>query len=181
MKSGRQRQRLTIVSPVELNLETEAKIKQVETNGKPLFAIDTKKMKIDPAAVRPPTEELAASGLNPDGTPMNRQARRRLKLIDRQKEKIHKELVKEGELDEGSDEFESELQLRTDAWTRDRDEKTGLRLEKKQARKEKNQQKLRNKRGKILTGRRLTERKKEIVKDEKSKARRDRQLAAMDD
>ena len=150
----------------------------VFANGAPLFAIDTKPTKIDLASIQPPEEEPVPVV---DTSKMNRQARRRLKLIDQAKDKIYKDLVKKGEPPVGSAEFQSELKRLTDVWTRTRDEKQLERAEKRKARKEKNRQKLRNKYGKVLTGRRLTERKKEIAREDKSRARKQRKLAALDD
>jgi len=167
---------------LETKPKEEKTTKAKGPSSRRLFTVDIKPTRVDFAKLAQPSYNPAADELNPPvGTNMNRQARRRLKLIDRQREKIHKDLVKAGELEEGSEEFQSELQRRTGAWTQDRDEKEGARKQKKQERKERDRQKLRNKRGKLLTGRKLSERKKELVKEDKSKARKQRRLEAMED
>lgn len=62
--------------------------------------------------------------------------------------------------------------MKLDEWVTTMDGKTAARMDKKRQRREKNAAKLRNRRGKILTGERLKERQKSLKKAEKRMKRR---------
>jgi len=74
----------------------------------PLFWIDTKPTKVDEES------QLSRSGLN-------RAGRRRLLMVEQQKQRIVKKVTQEGQLEAGSGQFDQEVQQRLDAWTEDRD------------------------------------------------------------
>ncbi len=151
----------------------EPKTKDADTPDKPaeaatgsaLFFVDTTRTKVDPAAVKPKPNgvqqaprddrESALAGLN-------RPARRRLQLIDRQRGIIRKALVKEGTLEADSAEFLAELEDRLAKWTEMTDEKTGAREAKKKERKARDSRRQREKRGKLAAER------KQRVKDEQT-------------
>lgn len=103
--------------------------------------IDTVRTKIDPATLpqeaqptpKPPKPK------RPSQMPAqeeNRNTRRRLKLIERQREKIIKQIQMAGELQEGSPEFTAAVDSATAEWSARRDEQTALREKKKKKRKE---------------------------------------------
>ncbi|GAP84188.1 hypothetical protein SAMD00023353_0600220 [Rosellinia necatrix] len=137
--------------------------------GAMLFSIDTNPTPVDLAAVK--TVEVETEE-NPDKTKppkgLNRQARRRIKLIEKQRELIKKKMG----IPEGSLEQADEVQSALDKWIADLDSKTDARLEKKKARKAKEQARLKNKRGKLLTGRKLKEREKQLKGAEKKAAKK---------
>lgn len=139
-----------------------------EDNGVALFTIDTNPTKVIPKTreEEDATEDDPKITVPPSG--LNRQARRRIDLIERQREKIQKELG----VPVGSLEKADEVQAILDKWTKDFDDKAAIRTEKKRKRHEKDAARLRNKRGKVLTGRRLKERTKFVNKLEKEKARK---------
>ncbi|XXG99773.1 hypothetical protein Hte_006114 [Hypoxylon texense] len=151
-----------------------------EDGGAPLFTID-----VNPGLVVPKVLEEKPEPMDEDGdeeqrekqnrgpqktnppSGLNRQARRRIRMIEEQREKIQKQL---GVVAGGPDMAE-EVQEQLDKWVRNFDDKSAMRMEKKRLRKEKGAARLRNKRGKLLTGRRLTERKKELQKMAKTSRR----------
>ncbi|KAI1262530.1 hypothetical protein F5Y18DRAFT_152912 [Xylariaceae sp. FL1019] len=131
-----------------------------------LFSIDTDPTPVDPSTVEihnaerdPTTGRLTQKP--PSG--MNRNERRRIMLIERQRLVI----MKKRGVPEGSKEQADEIQKELDAWTERLDGKNLLREEKKRQRKEKDALKLKSKRGKVLTGRKLKERKKQLDKMQK--------------
>ncbi|KAI1332025.1 hypothetical protein F5Y16DRAFT_358346 [Xylariaceae sp. FL0255] len=137
-----------------------------------LFSLDTNPTPVDLATI-PSKEESAraqkkehkaknsAFTLPPSG--LNRLARRRIKLIERQRAVIKKKM---GIPPDSQDQAE-EVQAAVDAWTEDFDGKTAIRLEKKSLRKAKESARLRNKNGKVLAGRRLKEKEKHLRKMDK--------------
>ena len=145
----------------------------------PLFMIDTKPTPVNQEATpdsESEAEEQADTGAkkpksyNPPPSGLNRTQRRRIKLIERQREVIQKKLgVAPG--GEGADKVQAEL----DEWIVVYDAKAAAREEKRRVRKEKEAARLRKKSGKVLTGRALKERKKQIVAEDKKAARRERQ------
>ncbi|KAF3068922.1 hypothetical protein GL218_08134 [Daldinia childiae] len=152
-----------------------------DDNGPALFTIDTKPTPIDPNSI--PQKAYAAdeddkmSLSDGDGgeskgpkkmkppTGLNRQARRRIRIIEKQREKIAKELG-------GATAAADEVQAKLDKWVEDYDSKAAARIEKKQRRKDKEAARIRNKKGKLLTGRRLKERKKVLDKMDKKASKR---------
>ncbi|KAI0852399.1 hypothetical protein F5Y00DRAFT_228045 [Daldinia vernicosa] len=148
-----------------------------DDNGAALFAIDTKPTPIDPNSIPQKANDAADEDdeMSLDGeskgpskmkppTGLNRQARRRIRLIEKQREKIAKDL--------GAGAGADEVQAKLDKWVEDYDSKAAARLEKKQRRKEKEAARIRNKKGKLLTGRRLKERKKVLDKMDKKASKR---------
>lgn len=146
----------------------------------PLFTIDTKPTKVNLESVaekgdamdedkdeakktQRQKEEHEKYGYNPPPSGLNRQARRRIRMIEEKREKIQKDLG----VPVGSLEKADEVQARLDAWVADFDGKAAIRMEKKKRRKEKEAARLKSKSGKVLTGRRLKERKKQLQKMEK--------------
>ncbi|KAI0122849.1 hypothetical protein BJ170DRAFT_114747 [Xylariales sp. AK1849] len=145
----------------------------VEVEPNSLFAIDVNPTPINQQAIA--TGNGAGEGADgeskaegEEATHMNRQARRRLQLIGKQREALRKSMGIAPGSDEKSEELETELKL----WTARMDDKAAVRAEKKKIRKEKDAQRLRNKRGKPLKGRRLKERTKQLVKIEKKAGRK---------
>jgi hypothetical protein len=110
-------------------------------------------------ATKPSEPQANGNGV----VPLNRTQRRRLQLIGRQREIIRKSL----NIAPGSNEKAEELEAALAEWTQKYDDKAAIRTEKKAKRKEKDALKLRNKRGKLLKGRRLRERTKQVNKMEK--------------
>ncbi len=148
-----------------------------------LFVIDTQPTKVDLSALKPAESEDGDEAMPtleqrtaPSG--LNRATRRRLMFIDRQRVVIRKKILKDEELKEGSDEFDQRIEAKLEAWIKDTDEKALLRDLKKKERKAKDAQRLRNKHGKILTGRRLKRKEKDIKVQERSKARKERKQDA---
>lgn len=160
---------------------------EVEADATSLFAIDTNPTPVDPSAV----EAAAASGSDsgsedggveakpkkqkqkgsknvPAPSGLNRAARRRIKLIERQREVIRKKLG----VPEGSQERADEVQRELDEWTERYDEKAAIRAKKQKARREKEAARVKNKRGKVLTGRKLKERNKGLATIEKKAAKK---------
>ncbi|KAI0166840.1 hypothetical protein GGR52DRAFT_574804 [Hypoxylon sp. FL1284] len=148
--------------------------------GAPLFAID-----VNPSAVVPRVQAERPVSMNtindedehptktqpPSG--LNRQARRRIRMIEERRDLIRTKLG----VADGSTDKADEVQAQLDKWVADFDAKGAARLEKRRMRKAKEAARIRNKRGKLLTGRRLTERKKSLQKMEK-KSRREGGLSA---
>ncbi|KAI0157704.1 hypothetical protein GGR57DRAFT_460689 [Xylariaceae sp. FL1272] len=152
-------------SESESESEPEPDVEKEPAAGQ-LFSIDTDPTPVDPSTVQihnaerdPTTGRLMSKP--PSG--MNRAQRRRIMLIERQRLAI----MKKRGVPEGSKEMADEIQKELDAWTEKLDGKGLLREEKKRLRKEKDALKLKNKRGKILTGRKLKERKKQLDKMQK--------------
>ncbi|KAI1659036.1 hypothetical protein F4813DRAFT_355502 [Daldinia decipiens] len=148
-----------------------------DDNGPALFTIDTKPTPIDPntipqkADAADEDDETYLSDGEPKGpskikppTGLNRQARRRIRIIERQREKITKEL--------GADAGADDVQARLDRWVEDYDSKAAARMDKKKRRKDKEAARIRNKKGKLLTGRRLKERKKVLDKMDRKASKR---------
>ncbi|KAI1765961.1 hypothetical protein GGR53DRAFT_488276 [Hypoxylon sp. FL1150] len=142
--------------------------------GAPLFTID-----VEPSAVVPQVREEQPKRKDTDertrGPPqmeppsgLNRQERRRIRMIEEQREKIQKKLG----VAPGSTDKADEVQQQLDKWVTDFDGKSAIRAEKRKARKAKEAARIRNKRGKALTGRRLVERKKELHKLERANKRK---------
>lgn len=137
-------------------------------SGAPLFTID-----VNPSIVVPQVredEDDRRQGEQPKIAPpsgLNRQERRRIRLIEEQREKIQKKL---GVVPGGPDKAD-EVQAALDKWVVDFDGKRAMRDEKRKVRKAKEAARIRNKRGKALTGRKLVERKKEIQKQERANKR----------
>ena len=149
----------------------------------PLFAIDTKPTPVNKDA----TAESESEGENGDGAKdakdakdakkynpppsrLNRTERRRIKLIERQREAIQKKL---GVSPAG--ERADEVQAALDEWVAVYDAKAAAREKKRRQRKEKEAARLRKKNGKVLSGRGLKERKKQIVAEDKKAARKEKQ------
>ncbi|KAI0422066.1 hypothetical protein F5X98DRAFT_370131 [Xylaria grammica] len=159
--------------------ETRLKGKQAEVEveadddttdgGAMLFSIDTDRTPIDLAVKTGVAETNEVDGEEsgskktkaPSG--LNRAARRRIKLIEKQRDLIKQ---KKG-ISEGSGERDDEVQKELDKWTELMDGRTSVRMEKKRIRKAKEQARPRTKRGKVLTGRALKEREKQVKKNEK--------------
>lgn len=149
-----------------------------DNNGPALFTIDTKPTPIDPSSIPQKAvdaadedDEMALSDGESKGpskmkppTGLNRQARRRIRMIEQQREKIAKEL--------GADAGPDEVQAKLDRWVEDYDGKAAARIDKKKRRKDKEAARIRNKKGKLLTGRRLKERKKVLDKMDKKASKR---------
>ncbi|RYP54400.1 hypothetical protein DL768_000817 [Monosporascus sp. mg162] len=157
--------------------------KKAEADATSLFAIDTNPTPVDPSAV----EAAADSGSEDEGVEaklkkqkqkgsknvpapsgLNRAARRRIKLIERQREVIQKRLG----IPEGSQERADEVQRELDQWTERYDEKAAIRAKKRKTRQEKEAARVKNKRGKVLTGRKLKERNKGLATIEKKAAKK---------
>ncbi|KAI0525317.1 hypothetical protein F5B22DRAFT_589426 [Xylaria bambusicola] len=164
-------------SKKEAQVEAEAEDDTTDGGGAMLFSVDTNPTPVDLATVKTAAPPKGSSngdneqtGLKKIAAPsgMNRQARRRIKMIEQQRDIIKK---KKG-IPEGSREREDEVQKDLDRWTETLDRKTAVRLEKKRARKSKEQARLRSRRGKLLTGRKLKEREKEIKKAEKKASKK---------
>ncbi|KAI1375207.1 hypothetical protein F4677DRAFT_446714 [Hypoxylon crocopeplum] len=138
----------------------------------PLFAIDTNPTPVDPTSLaeradamdedKDEDEEGPKSTTKPPSG-LNRIARRRIRLIEERREKIQKNLG----VPIGSREKADEVQAILDGWVADYDDKAAIRMEKKRLRKAKEAARIKSKRGKLLSGRRLTERKKQLDKMEK--------------
>ncbi|KAI3323202.1 hypothetical protein HD806DRAFT_544570 [Xylariaceae sp. AK1471] len=140
--------------------------------GAMLFSIDTNPTPVDLAAV--PTvaakedsddEDVKKKGPkkleHPSG--LNRAERRRTKMIEKQRGIIRQKMG----IPEGSSEKADEVQKNLDKWIAILDGKNEIRLEKKRVRKLKEASRLKNRRGKVLTGRKLKEREKQIRRSEK--------------
>lgn len=146
--------------------------------GAPLFTID-----INPGPVVPKILEEKPEPMDEDEdeqqdkqqgpkktdppSGLNRQARRRIRMIEEQREKIQKKL---GVVAGGPDKAD-EVQALLDKWVSEFDDKSDMRVEKKRLRKAKEAARIRNKRGRLLTGRALKERNKELQKTEKTSRR----------
>ncbi|KAI1466328.1 uncharacterized protein F4812DRAFT_460603 [Daldinia caldariorum] len=125
-----------------------------EDNGAPLFAIDTEPTPIDPKSI--PEKAGAADDDNmhrekggkqkEEEKGLNRQARRRLRLIERQRDFIHKQLG----VAVGSSERADEVQALLDRWVKDYDAKARARAAKKELRTAKNVARIRKKRDMML-------------------------------
>ncbi|KAK7757197.1 hypothetical protein SLS62_000746 [Diatrype stigma] len=151
-----------------------------DTDAPPLFMIDTKPTPVDPSATAAAESENedgsnAATGdrkskkSKNQGPPsgLNRATRRRIMLIERQRETIEKRLA--AAAPEGSAEDRaSEVQKELDVWTQRYDEKAAQKAEKARVRKAKEAARLKSKTGKALTGRRLKEREKQLSAIEKA-------------
>ncbi|KAI1098950.1 hypothetical protein F4804DRAFT_101482 [Jackrogersella minutella] len=153
--------------------------------GVSLFAIDTKPTPVNPESIA--TKEVATGGdaaeekeehlkhgYNPPPSGLNRIARRRIRMIEAQREKIQKSLG----VPAGSRERADEVQAQLDKWTADLDGKQAMRLEKKRRRKEKEAARIKSKTGKALTGRRLKEREKQLKKIDKKASKKRGGLSA---
>jgi hypothetical protein len=141
--------------------------------GDELFAIDTKRTPVDLQALavaREKADRAAAEKSKLESAELNRAARRRLKLIARQRERILKDMGLTGDSVERVDEVNARLA----EWTVIMDKKTEARLEKKKERKAKEATRLRNRRGKLLKGRKLKVREKELREAAKQDARKAR-------
>ncbi|KAI1853630.1 hypothetical protein JX265_004038 [Neoarthrinium moseri] len=148
----------------------------VEPNS--LFTIDTNPSKSTSKSAAPAgaveaegagdaTNEATEAG---SGGKPNRAARRRLALIGKQREALRKSL----KIEPGQDSAELEAAVRE--YVEKRDGQSAARAQKRAQRKEKEAARLRNKRGKLLKGRKLRERKKQIDRIER-KAKRDAEKA----
>ncbi|KAI0840018.1 hypothetical protein F5Y06DRAFT_245973 [Hypoxylon sp. FL0890] len=175
------------------NEATELPVRPASKDGDsdaevPLFTIDTQPTKVDLEAVaekgdamdedkdentQSQREEHQKSGYNPPPSGLNRQARRRIRMIEERREKIQKDLG----IPIGSCERADEVQAKLDAWVADFDGKAAIRMEKKKRRKAKEAARLKSKSGKVLTGRRLKERQKQLTK--MKKANKKKGLAAV--
>lgn len=105
---------------------------------------------------------------------MNRRARRRLQLIGKQREALRKSM------NLGPDDNSAELQAALDKWIQDTDGKAEVRDTKKKQRKERDAQRLRTRKGKLLKGRKLKERKKaldKVARREQNQAKRQAETA----
>ncbi|KAI1462380.1 hypothetical protein F4805DRAFT_410410 [Annulohypoxylon moriforme] len=164
----------TSFNDISLPMRPASRDSDDSDGGAPLFAIDTNPthVNIDSLATTETGDneqrKPGRNGYNPPPSGLNRQARRRIRMIEERREKIRKALG----IAEGSTEREEEVQAKLNEWIESLDGKTAVRMDKKRRRKEKDAAKVRNKRGKILTGERLKERQKQIRKaDKKSKKR----------
>lgn len=139
-----------------------------DATAAPLFMIDTKPTPIDAAAITKPEEDEGSKSKKnqPPPSGLNRTTRRRIMLIERQREKIQKKL---GAADPRADEVEKELAV----WTARYDQKAEAKLEKVRVRKAKEAARLKSKTGKALTGRRLKEREKLVASAEKAALKRE--------
>ncbi|KAI1776356.1 hypothetical protein F4818DRAFT_413888 [Hypoxylon cercidicola] len=142
--------------------------------GAPLFAIDVNPGHVVPKVLEEkpePTDTAEDEQRGPKKTKppsgLNRQERRRIRQIEEQREKIQNKL---GMVPGGPDKTD-EVNALLEKWVTDFDNKAAMREEKRRMRKAKEAARIRNKRGKVLTGRRLTERKKELQKMEKNAKR----------
>ncbi|KAK5631195.1 hypothetical protein RRF57_006910 [Xylaria bambusicola] len=138
--------------------------------GAMLFSVDTNPTPVDLATVKTSVLKKGSSGWDAIAAPsgMNRQARRRIQIIELQREVIKK---KKG-IPEGSREREDEVQKELDSWTENLDRKISVRLEKKKARKAKEKARLRSRHGKFLIGRKLKEHQRETKKAEKKASKK---------
>ncbi|KAJ2989784.1 hypothetical protein NUW58_g3294 [Xylaria curta] len=166
----------------KLKKETQAEA-EAEANddtaegGAMLFSIDTNPTPVDLTAVKTITAEDEKDGKiakekgptqtqPPSG--LTRVARRRIMMIERQRELIKGKMG----IPADSQEKDNEVQEKLDEWIKAFDEKNEVRMEKKNRRKAKEQTRLKNKRGKVLTGRKLKEREKQIKSAEKKAAKK---------
>ncbi|TGJ83421.1 hypothetical protein E0Z10_g5324 [Xylaria hypoxylon] len=139
--------------------------------GAMLFSIDTNPTPVNLAAVKTEVANESSDGDEEEDGPkktkapsgLNRATRRRIKLIERQRDLIKKKMG----IPEGSQEGADEVQKELDKWIEATDGRIAVRMEKKIIRKTKEQARLKTKRGKVLTGRALKEREKQIKKAEK--------------
>ncbi|KAK6071802.1 hypothetical protein SCUP234_09517 [Seiridium cupressi] len=154
----------------EVEAPAKAKKAPVEVEPNSIFTIDTKPTKLDPKASKaaPANAEEGTTEAGVEGGKMNRRARRRLQLIGKQREALRKSMNLKA--DENSAELEAEL----DKWIEQTDGKAASRDKKKMARKQKEAARLRTRKGKLLKGRKLKERKKVVDKQE----RREKKKAA---
>ncbi|KAI2470847.1 hypothetical protein F4781DRAFT_389262 [Annulohypoxylon bovei var. microspora] len=142
-----------------------------EDGGAPLFAINTNATPVDfdsiatkAASTRENDKKKPLKGgITPPPSGLNRQARRRIRMIAERREKIQKDLG----VPEGSLEKQDEVQAELDAWTAVLDGKTFRRMEKKHQRRGRNVTRLRRRSGKLMTERRFKEREKEVRKIDK--------------
>ncbi|KAI0408087.1 hypothetical protein F4802DRAFT_449251 [Xylaria palmicola] len=148
-------------------LAEEAAEADDDTNegGAMLFSIDTNPTPVDLGTVKTSADESSHRTTMPPTGP-NRAARRRTKLIERQRLLIMQKMG----IPEGSQEQADKVQKELDKWTETMDTRTQERLEKKKALKAKEQARMKNKRGKALTGRKLNEQRKQIRKAGKNAA-----------
>lgn len=152
-------------------LSKEQKLSKVMTStapgaveGRGFFANDI--MRIEPSSLQPPPgnedddvdmEDGGAplqnkgSGYTAPPSGMNRMVRRRLKLIEREKAKIQKDLG----VPAGSNEKADEVERRLDAWNKMFDEKAKVREAKKQDRKARQTARLQDKKRRRSTGGKL--------------------------
>ncbi|KAI1449952.1 hypothetical protein F5Y02DRAFT_413633 [Annulohypoxylon stygium] len=143
-------------------------------SGAPLFAIDTNPTHVDVESLEtipektPKPEKSKSDGHHAPPSGLNRDARRRIRMIEERRQLIRKKLG----IPEGVTDRDEEVQVKLDEWVTTMDGKTAARMDKKRQRREKNAAKLRNRRGKILTGERLKERQKSLKKAEKRMKRR---------
>ncbi|KAI1365331.1 hypothetical protein F5Y08DRAFT_304200 [Xylaria arbuscula] len=129
-------------SKKETQAEVEADDDTAE-GGALLFSIDTNPTPVNLATVKTAItndENGGETGSKQDD--MNRQARRRIKMIEKQREIIKQ---KKG-IPDGSREREDEVQRDLDRWTETLDRKTTIRVEKKRAQKTREAAKRRHKR-----------------------------------
>ncbi|KAI8961555.1 hypothetical protein F5Y11DRAFT_223721 [Daldinia sp. FL1419] len=147
-------------------------IRRDEEEDAPFFAIGTNPTPVnlstipqnDAAATSEGTNEAHnGNGLSQTEPPsgVNRKIRRRLRLIEEQREKI-RNLMEENASEE-------QVQAKLDKWVKQWDEKSAAREQRKEERKEQERARIRSKKGKLLTGRRLRERKKQIESVEKKR------------
>ncbi|KAL7625088.1 hypothetical protein AAE478_004302 [Parahypoxylon ruwenzoriense] len=149
--------------------------------GAPLFAIDTNPTPVDPNALATAgdpdpsdsdSDPDAAAGKDGPGhtkppSGLNRTARRRIRMVEAQRERIQKDLGVSGPRERAD-----EVQALLDKWTADFDGRAAIRLEKKQARRQREAARIKSKRGKTLAGRRLKERTKQLQKMDKKASKK---------
>ncbi|KAI1390966.1 uncharacterized protein F4822DRAFT_426819 [Hypoxylon trugodes] len=146
----------------------------------PLFAIDTNPTPVDLNAI--PAQADAPADYYPPGTQpppsgLKRKVRRRIQLIEKQRPKIQQEIAKKyPELSDADK--EEKVQQALEKWTQNFDDKAAVREAKKRERKEKEARRIKNKKGKVLTGRRLKERTKQLNKMEKKVSRKESGISA---
>ncbi|KAI1096675.1 hypothetical protein F5B19DRAFT_487881 [Rostrohypoxylon terebratum] len=140
-----------------------------DDSGSNLFAIDTKPTHVDVDSLEtipdktPKPEKSKSNGYHPPPSGLNRDARRRIRMIEARRQIIRKKLG----IPEGVTDKDDEVQAKLDEWIATMDGKMTARMDKKRQRKEKTAARLRNRRGKILTGERLKDRQKALRKIEK--------------
>ncbi|KAK9777888.1 hypothetical protein SCAR479_05571 [Seiridium cardinale] len=154
----------------EVEASAKAKKAPVEVEPNSIFTIDTQPTKVAAKASKaaPANAEEGTTEASAEGGKMNRRARRRLQLIGKQREALRKSMNLKA--DENSAELEAEL----DRWIQGTDGKAAARDKKKMVRKQKEAARLRTRKGKLLKGRKLKERKKVVDKQE----RREKKKAA---
>lgn len=136
--------------------------------GQDIFMVDVNPTPVDPKALQPPAEEAPVKkrkepGYHVPPSGQNRAVRRRQMVIDRQ----HALILKDLGVEPGSNEKADEVKERLDKWTIEQDEKTAKRQAHAADRKFREATRLRNKKGKLPTGRDLKEREKLDTKRER--------------